>query len=132
MLTHVIHSGWVKNKTTSILAFDIAQFFPSLNHQLLNLFLKKAGLDPKVVSFFTNFLIQRKTNYWWNKFSSPMYEVNGQGSALSPVLSALYLSPLLYILEKHLKSLNILVSLISFVNDGLFISQNKSIVTSNT
>ena len=63
-----------------------------------------------------------------------MYKVNvgvGQGSALSPILSALYLSPLLYILEKHLKSLNIPVSLISFVDDDLFILQNKSIDTSN-
>ena len=31
-LTHIIHSGWVKGKTTSTLAFDISQFFPSLNH----------------------------------------------------------------------------------------------------
>ena len=55
----------------------------------------------------------------------------GQESALSPILSMLYLSPLLYILEKRLKSLNIPVSLISFVDDGLFISKNKSIGISN-
>jgi len=55
----------------------------------------------------------------------------GQGSALSPILSTLYLLPLLYILEKHLKTLNIPVSLISFVNDSLFILQNKSINISN-
>ena len=133
-LTHTIHSGWIKNKTTSTLAFNIAQFFPSLNHCLLTLSLKKVGFDPRVVSFFADFLIQRKTKYQWNKFSSPLYEVNvgvGQRSALSPILSALYLSPLLYILEKHLNSLNIPVSLISFVDDGLFISQNKSIAISN-
>jgi len=61
----------------------------------------------------------------WNNFSFPTYEVNvgvGQGSALSPILSALYLSSLLYILEKHLKNLNIPVSLISFVGDSLIIS----------
>ena len=51
----------------------------------------------------------------------------GQGSALSPILSALYLSSLLYILEKQLKTLNIPISLLYFVDDGLFISQNKSI-----
>ena len=71
----------------------------------------------------------------WNELFSPTYEVNvgvGQGSALSPILSALYLSPLLYILEKHLKILNIPVSLLSFVDDGLFISQNKSIDVSNS
>jgi len=134
VLTHTIRSGWVKNKTTSTLAFDIAQFFLSLNHQLLTLSLKKAGFDPRVISFFADFLIQRKTNYRWNEFSSLIYEVNvgvGQGSALSPILSTLYLSPLLYILEKCLKSLNIPVSLISFVDDGLFISQNKYIAISN-
>jgi len=56
----------------------------------------------------------------------------GQGSALSPILSALYLSPFLYILENHLKNLNIPVSIISFVDDGLFISQNKLLDISNS
>ena len=97
--------------------------------------LAKVGLDPKVTSFFKDFLVKRKTNYTWNEFSSPMFEVNvgvGQGSALSPILSALYLSPLLYILEKRLKTLNIPVSLLSFVDDSLLISQNKSIDVSNS
>ena len=31
-LTHIIRSGWIKNMSTSTLAFNIAQFFPSLNH----------------------------------------------------------------------------------------------------
>jgi len=31
-LTHIAHLGWVKNKMTSTLTFDISQFFPSLNH----------------------------------------------------------------------------------------------------
>ena len=134
-LTHVIRSRWVKNRTTSILAFNIVQFFLSLNYHLLTLSLEKAGLNFKVTSFFVDFLVQRKTNYLWNEFSSPTHEVNvgvGQESALSPILSTLYLSPLLYILEKHLKTLNISVSLISFVDDGLFISQNKSMNISNS
>jgi len=134
-LTHIIHSGWVKNRTTSILASDITQFFLFLNHHLLTLSLEKADFDPRVTSFFADFLVQRKTNYRWNEFSFPTYEVNvevGQGSALSPILSAFYLSSLLYILEKCLKTLNIPVFLISFVDDGLFISQNKSIDISNS
>ena len=64
-----------------------------------------------------------------------MFKVNvevGQGLALSPILSTLYLSPLLYILEKHLKILNIPVSLIFFVDNSLFISQNTNIDTSNS
>ena len=47
-------------------------------------------------------------------------------------MSALYLSPFLYILEKHLKNLNIPVFLISLVDDRLIISQNKLIDISNS
>ena len=118
-----------------MLAFDIAQFFPSLNHHILTIILEKAGLDPKVALFFMDYLVKKKTNYNWNKLSSPIFEVNvgvGQGSTLSPILSALYLSPFLYILEKHLKNLKIPISFISFVDDGLIITQNKSIVTLNS
>ena len=134
-LTHTVRSGWAKNKSTSVLAFDIAQFFPSLNHCLLTITLEKVGLEPKVALFFVDYLVKRKTNYNWNELSSPIFKVNvgvGQGSALSPILSALYLSLLLYILEKHLKNLKIPISFIFFVDDGLIIAQNKSIVTSNS
>jgi len=31
-LTHIVYSGWVKNKMTSTLTFNISQFFPLLNH----------------------------------------------------------------------------------------------------
>ena len=124
-LTHIICLGWVKNNITSTLVFNIAQFFPSLNHCLLIRILQKTGLNIQVVNFFANYLIGRKTNYLWNNFSSPTFGVNvgvGQGSALSPILSALYLSLFFYILEKYLKNLNIPISIISFVDDGLFIS----------
>ena len=35
----------------------IAQFFPSLNHCLLSCILGKAGFDPKVKKFFSNYLV---------------------------------------------------------------------------
>ena len=71
----------------------------------------------------------------WNDFSSPTFEVNvrvGQESALSPILSALYLTLFLYILEKQLKNLKIPISILSFVDDGLIITQNKSLDISNS
>ena len=74
-------------------------------------------------------------NYLWNNFSSPTFDVNigvSQGSVLSPILLALYFSLFLYILEKHLKFFNILVSIISFIDDGLFISQSKLFYISNS
>ena len=134
-LTYIIHSGWVKNLSTSILAFDIAQFFIFLNHCFFTCILQKAGIDSHIVKFFANYLTDRKKNYVWNNFSSSMFEVNigvGQGSALSPILSALYLSPFIYILENCLKNYNIPVSIILFVDDGLFISQDKSLISSNS
>ena len=51
---------------------------------------------------------------------------------LSLILSALYLSPFIYILENQLKSLKILISIISFVDDSLFISQSNSFDISNS
>ena len=73
--------------------------------------------------------------YLWNNLSSPMFDVNvgvGQGSALSPILSTLYLSPFLYILENRFKNLKIPTSILSFIDDGLFIVQNKSFNISNS
>jgi len=127
-LTHIIRTDWVKNLLTSTLIFDIVQFFPSLNHHLFTLIMKKADFNNYIVSFFANYLIDRKTNYFWNDFMSPIFNINigvGQGSVLSPIistLSALYLLLFIYILENQLKNLKIPISIISFVDDGLFIS----------
>ena len=53
-----------------------------------------------------------------------------QGLALSFILSALYLSPVFYVFEKQLKNLKISILFLSFVNYGLFITQNKSLSVS--
>ena len=116
------------------LVFDIVQFFLSLNHQLLPLILNKAELDCKILMFFKNYLVGRKTKYLWNNFISPSFNINigvGQGFSLSPILSTLYLSLVFHSLENWLKILKIPISIISFVDNGLFISQNKSILHSN-
>jgi len=63
ILTHIIRSGWSKNLLTSTLAFDISQFFLSLNHCLLTKIIQKTGLNICVVDFFNNYLIDKKTNY---------------------------------------------------------------------
>ena len=133
-LTYFIYMRWIKNMSTSLLVFDIAQFFLSLNYRLLTLILGKAGFDLRVVKFFLNYLFEKKTKYFWNNFSSSQFEAHmgvGQGLALSPILSALYLSPFLYILEKRLKNLNLNISILSFVNNSLFLMQSKSFRISN-
>ena len=134
-LTHIIWLEWTRNCLTSTLTFDIVQFFPSLNHRFLTSIIHKAGLDSRVIRFFSNYLIDMKTSYHWNSFVSPIFNINvgvGQRSTFSSILSTLYLSSFLYILEKRLKNLKIPISVISFVDDGLFISQDKSLDISNS
>jgi len=52
----------------------------------------------------------------------------GQGSALSPILSAIYLAPIIKTFKKRIKNLKIkiLTYILSFVDDGLLIFQEKS------
>jgi len=97
--------------------------------------LGKTSFNPKVVKFFSNYLVGRRTQYVWNSFSSPFFNIDigvGQGLALSPILSALYLALFLHILENHLKNIKISVSMLSFVDDGLLVAQNKFISFSNS
>ena len=51
---------------------------------------------------------------------------------LSLILLVLYLSSIFHIFEKNLKNLKISISVILFVDDSLFISQNKSFNISNS
>ena len=60
-LTYFIYIDWIRDIITSTLAFDIVQFFPSLNHCLLSYILSKASFDSKIEYFFSNYLVERKT-----------------------------------------------------------------------
>ena len=134
-LTHLVHAGWVKNILMSTLAFDIAQFFSLLNHCLLPLILEKVGFDSKISIFFQDSLVGRKTKYLWNSFSSSSSNIDvgvRQGSALSPILFALYLSPIFYIFEKGLKNPKALISIPFFVDNKLFVAQDKSLTVLNS
>jgi len=68
-LTHLIYAKWVKSLSTNTLAFNITQFFSSLNHCLLLLIFNKAGFDLRISSFFSNYLINSKTQYIWSNFA---------------------------------------------------------------
>ena len=56
----------------------------------------------------------------------------GQGSALSLIFSAFYISPIFYIFGKRSKNLNISISFLSFIDNRLLISQEKSFEKTNT
>ena len=134
-LTYFIQSDQVKNNITSTLIFDITQFFLLLSHCLLPLILRKTEFDSKVDLFFSNYLVGRKTQYFWNNFSSLFFNIDvgvGQDSALSFILSTLYLASILHIFKKNLKIFKILVFILSFVDNGLLVAQSKSLTISNS
>jgi hypothetical protein len=70
-----------------MVAFDLAQFFPSINHDVLLSILDKQGFVPEVVVFFRSYLVDRFTLYAWDNDLSLEFPSSigvGQGSALSP------------------------------------------------
>jgi len=50
----------------------------------------------------------------------------GQGSAFSPILSALYIAPLLHLFECRAQALNLDTSTLSYVENGLLVSQGRT------
>ena len=128
-LTHLVRSSWTKGLKTSVVAFNIAQFFPSLNHSMLTAILWHSGFADCLVSFFSHYLVGRSTQYSWNSFLSNACDADvgvGQGSALSPILSALYIAPILHLFEQQAQALNLGSSILSFVDVSLLVSQGKT------
>jgi len=87
------------------------------------------------MGFFDSYHLGQSTSYSWNSFSSSSFNTNigvGQGSALFPILSAIYFTPIIKIFKKSIKNLkeNIPTDILSFVDDGLLISQKKSYLLS--
>ncbi|KAJ2923473.1 hypothetical protein H1R20_g13621, partial [Candolleomyces eurysporus] len=129
-LTHLVRSGWAQKLQTSVVAFDVAQFFPSINHQFLLAVLEKLGFNRRVVAFFRSYLVDRFTTYAWNRDTSDPRRADvgvGQGSALSPVLSALVIAPVMKLFRKRSAGLG--CTLISYVDDGDIIVQSSEIDT---
>jgi len=92
--------------------------------------LTKVGFDSSISLFFSNYLINRQTQYVWNNFTLPFFNADigvEQGSVLSPILSALYIAPIFYILEKRTKNLSILIliSFLLFVDNSLLFQGKK-------
>jgi hypothetical protein len=125
-LLHVVRAGWQAGLKTSVVAFDLAQFFPSINHELILSILEKQGFAPEIVVFFRSYLVGRHTQYAWDEDLSPAFPSSvglGQGSAMSPVISALTLAPLMKEFERRVAS----ALLISFVDDSTIMAQSLTL-----
>ncbi|CAA7261906.1 unnamed protein product [Cyclocybe aegerita] len=132
ILTHLVRVGWVKGLQTSTLAFDIAQFFPSINHEMFMAVLRKQGFSPVLVEFFASYLVGRSTVYCWNTFQSDSRSADvgvGQGSALSPVISGLFIAPVMKLF--YIKAALLNTTLLSFVDDRTILAQSKQLDDNN-
>ena len=99
-----------------------------MNHSILTSILSHFGFANCIVDFFSNYLVGRSTQYSWNSFLSGACDTDidiGQGFALSPILSALYIASLIRIFEHRAQALNLDTCILSFVDNGLLISQGK-------
>ncbi|CAA7269294.1 unnamed protein product [Cyclocybe aegerita] len=132
ILTHLVPVGWVKGLQTSMLAFDIAQFFPSINHEMFMAVLCKQGFLPILVEFFASYLVGRSTVYCWNTFQSDSRSTDmgvRQGSALLPVTSGLFIAPVMKLF--YIKAALLNTTLLSFVDDGTILAQSKQLDDNN-
>jgi hypothetical protein len=62
-LTHLVKAGWAKGLKMSMIAFDIVQFFLSLNHGMLMAILRWPRFPEKIVWFFSSYLVNKETLY---------------------------------------------------------------------
>ncbi|CAA7270642.1 unnamed protein product [Cyclocybe aegerita] len=132
ILTHLVRVEWVKGLQTSALAFDIAQFFPSINHEMFMAVLHKQGFSPVLVEFFASYLVGRSTVYCWNTFQSDSRSADvgvGQDSALSPVISGLFIALVMKLF--YIKAAPLNMTLLSFVDDGTILAQSKQLDDNN-
>ncbi|KAF8690259.1 hypothetical protein AX14_003041 [Amanita brunnescens Koide BX004] len=83
--------GW----HTSVCAIDVAQFFPSLSHDVMIKILERLGFSQTLVTLIKSYFTGRVTSYKWDSATSRKYDFSlgtPQGDCLSPILSALYIS----------------------------------------
>ncbi|CAA7264615.1 unnamed protein product [Cyclocybe aegerita] len=114
------------------LAFDIAQFFPSINHEMFMAVLRKQGFLPILVDFFASYLVGRSTVYCWNTFQSDSQSADmgvRQGSALLSVISGLFIAPVMNLF--YIKAAPLNTTLLSFVDNGAILAQSKQLDDNN-
>ena len=102
-LQHDIHTTHASGLVCASLLFDISGFFDNINHQRLVAVFKGLGFPLELVNWLLSFLTNRHISLKFNGFSSDPYNLligTPQGSPISPVLSIIFASPILYLAQK--------------------------------
>ena len=102
-MTHTVQTCVKSGNAAGLLLFDIQGFFDNLHVDRLVHVFSLLGFSPSLCSWVRSFLTDRRVTLSFN--SEPLPEVvlnhgTPQGSPMSPILSAIYILPLLRVAEK--------------------------------
>ena len=107
-VTNHIQQGWWKKLVTTMIGFDIAQFFPSINHDLLITICSCCGFSPTFTNWLHAYFLPCSSSFCFGNAFSPPFTCPqvgvGQGSALSPTFSGITATPLMYTLHNYFRS----------------------------
>ena len=98
-IVHNIKQMWKRGQDSTAVLLDVVQFFPSIDQALLAKILRKQGFHHTLCKYFEDYLINRSTAFVFNNQTLPEQPFSvgvGQGSALSPILSGLYIAPAIH------------------------------------
>ena len=119
--------GW----HTSVCAIDVAQFFPSLSHDVMTRILERLGFSHTIVTLIKSYFSERVTSYKWDSATSHKYDFSlgtPQGDCLSPILSALYISTAIRkVFPETMPPAS--TRCLFFVDDGALITASPSLQT---
>ena len=115
-----------------MLGFDIAQFFPSVNHDLLIQIMSRAGFNRKLCEFTSAYFGPCTSSFVFKGNTSPIFDCPsvgvGQGSSLSPTFSTLYLAPAIHAVHSTM-SVTSTFGLQFYVDDGNLTASSTSTET---
>jgi hypothetical protein len=123
-LLHDIEAAHKSKMKAGLLLFDIQGYFDHINHERLVHAFASLGFAPELVRWCRSFLKDRTVRLKFNgKTSDPFDFVVGtpQGSSISPVLSTIYTSSLLYKMKNWTNA-----SLGMYIDDGVIFACGDS------
>ena len=129
-LTHDAQTALAAKTKCGALFFDIKGFFDNVHKDRLAATLKNLGYPKGVTAWSLSFLSERRVTLSFNGLTTPEQDQpvgTPQGSPLSPVLSALYTSPMLKALNGSPNT-----SLAMYVDDGVIFARGPDWETVNT
>jgi hypothetical protein len=123
-----IQEAQLCGEDSSAILVDVAQFFPSLDHNSLLEVMKHYRFHESRLAFFKDYLGKRSTCFLFNGTSAPPSAFDSgvvQRFALSPFLANLYIAPAIQATKRWLLWTYPGVTLQLYVDDGLIITSCK-------